>query len=288
MKIIISHDVDHITVLEHRRDLIIPKFILRNLIEFGLGYTSLFELTNRFKSIIKNKWQNIEELAEFDKKNKVPSTFFIAVSNGRNLSYSLNDVKIWINRIIQKGFDIGIHGVIFDEYAGIKREYKLFKKISKLDRFGIRIHDIGKRPHDIKLALENLNLLNRAQYIFSSNFFQSGNPFKVGNLWEFPIHIMDGDIFGKNRRWQNQTLEQAKQETKKSIQNSHADEIKYFNILFHDGYFSESFRTYREWYYWFVDYCKKNRFQFINYKKAIKELENERNDKKKTFSELSI
>lgn len=288
MKVIISHDIDHITALEHKKDLIIPKFIVRNFIEFGLGYASIHELTNRLRSIIKNRWQNIEELMEFDKENKIPSTFFIAVSNGRNLSYTLNDAKIWVNKIIQKGFDIGIHGVVFDEYAGIKREYKLFKKISKLDRFGIRIHDIGKRPHDIKLTLENLNLLNKAQYIFSSNFFQSGNPFKVGNLWEFPIHIMDGDIFGKNRRWQNQTLEQAKQETEKSIQNSYANEIRYFNILFHDGYFSESFKVYREWYYWFIDYCKKSGFQLVNYRKAINELETEMESRNRTFSEFSI
>ncbi len=39
MKIIISHDVDHITVLEHNRDLIIPKFIVRSFLYKGLGIT---------------------------------------------------------------------------------------------------------------------------------------------------------------------------------------------------------------------------------------------------------
>jgi hypothetical protein len=44
MKIIISHDIDHITVFEHKKDLIIPKFIIRSFIELGLGYISFSEL----------------------------------------------------------------------------------------------------------------------------------------------------------------------------------------------------------------------------------------------------
>ena len=80
MKVIISHDVDHIKVWEHKRDLIIPKFIARSFIEFVLGYISFFELKNRGKSIIENRWQNLEELLQFDKENDVPSTFFIGVT----------------------------------------------------------------------------------------------------------------------------------------------------------------------------------------------------------------
>jgi len=281
MKIIISHDIDHISALEHKKDLVIPKFILRNCIEFGLGYSSIYELTNRFKSIIKNKWQNIEELTEFDKENKIPSTFFIAVSNGRNLSYSLRDAQIWIDKINKGGFDIGVHGLAFNEYANIKKEYGLFRELSKLDTFGIRIHDIGKRNRDIELTLDNLNLLNKAQYLFSSNWFKFRNPFKVGIMWEFPIHIMDGYILEKNGRWQNQTLERVKQETKRLLHYAYANEIKYFNILFHDSYFSHSFKTYREWYCWFIGHCKKNGFQFLNYKSAIQELEKERDKKNK-------
>jgi hypothetical protein len=31
MKVIISHDVDHVSVIEHKKDLIIPKFWIRSL-----------------------------------------------------------------------------------------------------------------------------------------------------------------------------------------------------------------------------------------------------------------
>ena len=101
MKIIISHDVDHITVWEHKKDLIISKFIVRSFIEFGLGYISPVELKIRFKSLLENKWQNIEELMQFDKENEIPSTFFVGIVNGLGLSYSLKDAEFWIKRIQQ-------------------------------------------------------------------------------------------------------------------------------------------------------------------------------------------
>jgi len=104
MKIIIYHDIDHITVFEHKKDLIIPKFIIRSFIELGLGYISFSELGLRFRDILKNKWNNIEELMAFSIENNVPATFFIGVNNGRCLSYSLEDSKFWINKIKEKGF----------------------------------------------------------------------------------------------------------------------------------------------------------------------------------------
>ena len=184
-------------------------------------------------------------------------------------------------KIIQESFDVGVHGLAFNEYSSIKKEYNLFNKISNLDEFGIRIHDIGKRRRDIYLTLHDLKILNKAQFLFSSNWFTFKDPFKVDTMWEFPIHIMDGYIFDKNGRWKNQKLEQTKQETEKLLHYACENEIRYFNILFHDSYFSNSFKTCREWYCWFVNHCKKNGFQFMNYKKAIQELEKNRNENNK-------
>jgi len=68
MKIIISHDVDHLSVWEHKTDLIIPKILIRNTIEFVKGYITTNEFVNRFKDILQNKWQRIDELMEFNDK----------------------------------------------------------------------------------------------------------------------------------------------------------------------------------------------------------------------------
>ena len=268
MKIIISHDIDHITVWEHKKDLIIPKFVVRSFIEFGLQHISSFELKNRFKSLIENKWQNIEELMQFDKTNEIPSTFFIGVANGLGLSYSIKNADFWTKRILQEGFDVGVHGISFNNLDNMKNEYEIFKNLSGLEKFGIRMHYLRNSEN-------MLGFLDKIGYLFDSTLYELRNPFKVGNLWEFPLHIMDGYIFYKNSRWQNQTLEQVKDKTKKIIENAYKNGIKYLTILFHDRYFSNSFQSWKNWYIWTIDYLKNSGFEFTSYRNAIKELEKE-------------
>ena len=267
MKIIISHDVDHITIWEHKKDLIIPKFLVRNMIELMSGEISGKECCLRFLSLFKNKWHNIEELVEFDGKESVPSTFFIAVDNALGVHYSLKDAEFWIKKILQNKFDVGLHGIAFDNLKDIKNEYYIFKKISKLDNFGIRMHYLRNNENTVEY-------LNKAGYIFDSTLYKLQNPFKVSNLWEFPLHIMDSYLFHKNSRWQNQTLEQVKDETKRKIEEAYKKDIKYFTILFHSRSFNNNFSSWKNWYIWVIDYLKNNGFEFISNREAIKELEN--------------
>lgn len=266
MKIIISHDVDNITTLEHTKDLIIPKAIVRGCIELFQGYITTSELTNRFKNIINNKLHNLEELMTFDKVNSIPSTFFVGVSNGKGLNYRAEDAKFWINKILNEGFSVGTHGIAFNCYADIENEYKKFRNLSGLDNFGIRIHYLRN-------SKETLKFLNQTGYIFDTTLYEFKNPYKIGRLWEFPLHIMDGYIINKNAQWQRYTLEQSKEETKKIITDAFNKGINYFTVLFHDNYFSDSFRTWKEWYIWLINYLKNNNFKFTNYNQSIEELE---------------
>lgn len=266
MNVIVSHDVDHLTVWEHKNDLIVPKYLIRNFIELISGYISISEVISRFKDIIKNKWQNIEELMKFDKANNIPSTFFVGVSNGIGLKYSLNNADIWIKRILQEGFHVGVHGIAFDDYDAIKKECSTFRTISGLNQFGIRMHYL--RNHENTLVF-----LNKAGYMFDTTLYKVINPFKVGNMWEFPINIMDVHIICKNSRWQNLNLNQSKETTKRLIQEAFDKGIDYFTILFHDMYFSESFITWKEWYIWLIEYLKINGFKMKSYKEAIEDLE---------------
>lgn len=267
MKIIISHDVDHITVWEHKYDLVVPKFICRSFIEAALRSISISEIRNRFNDFLKNKWQNLEEIARFDKENDVPSTFFIGVNNGVGLSYSLKNAESWIKIILDRGFDVGVHGINFENYDSIRKEYETFKSLSGLKKFGIRMHYLRNTK-------DTLKFLNEAGYIFDSTLYKLENPFKIGDLWEFPLHIMDSYTFHQNSRWQNQTLEEAKGTAKAEIDRAYSNGIKYFTILLHDRYFSDSFKSWKDWYIWIVDYFKKGRFEFISYRDAIRELEN--------------
>lgn len=266
MKIIISHDVDHITVWEHKKDLIIPKFIVRGFIELVTGSIGFTEYFLRFKELAKNKWQNLEELMEFDRGEQIPSTFFIGAANGLGLSYSLKNAEFWTKKIIEKGFDVGVHGIAFNNYDDIKDEYDTFRNLSGLKKFGIRIHYVRKSE-------DTLKFLDKAGYIFDSTLNKLEDPFKAGNLWEFPLHIMDGYVFTEHRRWQTQTLEQAEDKTKRIIEKAYKTGIKYLTILFHDRYFSDSFKSWKGWYVGTIGYLKNSGFEFRTYREAIQELE---------------
>ena len=265
MKIIVSHDVDSITVWENKKNLGIIKLIVRSSIELALGKIDLAQYILRFKELLKNKLHNLEELMEFDKQNNVPSTFFIGVNHGLGLNYSLKNAEYWIKKITEEEFDVGVHGVEFDNLEGIKKEYETFKQISGSSKFGIRMHYLRN-------SKDTLRFLNEVGYVFDSTLYKLENPFKVGDLWEFPLHAMDTYLFNKNSRWQNQTLEQAKETTEAEIDKAYSSGIKYFTILLHDRYFSKSFRSWKDWYIWTVGYLKNSGFKFINYREAIQEL----------------
>ena len=101
------------------------------------------------------------------------------------------------------------------------------------------------------------------------------SPYKVGAFWEFPVHIMDANIMRKDKRWQNQTLAQVKDTTKVITGRAAESGIKYLTIIFHDRYFSDCFRTWKDWYIWLIGFLQDNGIKFISYSDAIKELEKE-------------
>ena len=266
MKVIISHDIDHITVFEHKKDLIIPKFILRSSAELLFGSVSKREYYYRFKEFLRNKWNNIEELMDFDEKKNIPSTFFIGVSNGLGLSYSLDHSEYWIKKIIKCGFDVGIHGIAYDDIDEMKREFSIFREISGLDYFGIRMHYL--RHND-----KTYTYLAEIGYLFDSSRYILENPYRIGNMWEFPLHIMDGYIIYDGKRYQRDKIDKIIKRTKNRLSELANLNLKYISILFHDRYFSDSFLSWKLWYINLIDYLRENGFYFISYKDAIKELE---------------
>jgi len=266
MKIIVSHDVDHITAWEHKKDLLIPKFLIRGLIEYGMKAISLSELMSRFASLIHNRWQNLEELIAFNKSNNIPATFFIGVNNGKGLSYSQKKAAYWIRKISAEGFNVGVHGIVFDNLNGMRTEHDSFKNISGLANVGIRMHYLRTNQN-------TLRYLNRSGYRYDSSLYEMSRPFKVEKLWEFPLHIMDSYVVIKNGRWQNRSLQESKETTKKIIESALKKNVNYLTILLHDIYFNDRFRTWKEWYIWLINYLKDNNLTFISFDNAIKELE---------------
>lgn len=267
MQAIISHDVDHITVWEHYNDLIIPKFLIRAKIEFLTGKISLKEYFLRLNDLFKNRWNNIDELMAFNKAMHVDATFFVAVNKGMQLNYTYEQASFWINWIKQNGFEVGVHGIDYTTGNLVKFEYERFNKIANTTDFGIRMHYLRDNK-------ETFMHLAEAGYKFDCTEVGYKDPYKIKDMWEFPFQIMDGWIIDGTKRYQVHNLEKAKSETLKQIDKAFAANLRYLSIDFHDRYFSDSFRTWKEWYIWLVEWLQANGIKFINYKNAISELEN--------------
>ncbi|MBN1185045.1 MAG: hypothetical protein JXB49_22355 [Bacteroidales bacterium] len=265
MKVIVSHDIDHITALEHLGDNILIKMAIKSIIELTRSKISRSEFANRIKEVCYNRFQNIQELIEFDLYNKIPATFFIGVANGLGLSYSHSDAIKWSKIIRLKGFDIGIHGIEYTDLNIMKEEYEKFKLLINDNQFGIRMHYL-RTDESTLLKLDKLH------YLFDSSIESLSNCYKIGSLWEFPVHIMDGRIWYHQKRFQNDSIKTMKKKTIEIIEVIKSQNIRYFTILFHDRYFSPSYMTFKNWYLWLIQYLQKQHFEFVSYRQAIREL----------------
>lgn len=268
MKIIISHDIDHITVKEHLTDTIIPKFIVRNKIELLTGKISFKEFNLRLKNIFKNKWNNIIEMIDYNEKHEIPGTFFIGVNNGVGLNYSLDLSEKWIGKIIERGVDCGVHGIAYDNFDDVKKEYDTFKSISGLDNFGIRMHYL--RNDD-----KTFQNLAKAGYIFDSTDYGIKKHYMINQMHEFPLHIMEGYELEAGKKWQYKTTKEAVESAILKIKHAEKEEIDYLTILFHDRYFDDSFISWKNWYKEITTYCKAQGYEFVNYRQALKNIEND-------------
>lgn len=262
-KWVLDNDIDHLSVREHIfKDLIIPKYIFWSILELIKRKISLKIL---FKKIVclfkKNAWNNMEELLEFDKQNKINSTFFVAVNNGKGLSYSTRQARRTFDLIKKYNFDIGVHGICYDDYREIKKEYESFKKITGLNKFGIRMH---------YLRLNKNTIINLAKtgYLFDSTILSENldQEYKINGITEIPFHIMDGNFLGPCK---NLTLEKAKEKTLELLQKAEEKNKNYVAIMFHQRHFSEEFPQYKNYYIWLINHCKEKKYEFINHRDLL-------------------
>jgi hypothetical protein len=267
MKAIVSHDIDHLTLSEHYlRDFIVPKFFVRSHIELLSGKISLKEFLNRVGDIFKDKWQYLEELHRFNQSHSVPTTYFIGVRRGEGLSYSKEQSAYWIHKLLELGCDVGPHSIAFENFDDIQQEFSLFKELSGQQAFGTRMHYIRTNEH----TYANMA---KAGYAFDSSEMDYKAPYKIGSMWEFPFQIMDSYIMEKPKQWQSKNFSQSCESTKRIIDKSMDLDLPYLGIDFHDRYFSNSHKTWKDWYMWLIEYLGSNNIEFVNFKTAIRELE---------------
>ncbi len=258
MKVIISHDIDHLTFTEHWRDLFIPKYIVRAKIEWLSGKITFREMTSRILHIFSNRLHNLPELMEFDAGMGVPSTFFIGFNKGRGLVYSERKAAQWLQQIQQQGFNTGVHGNSGADFEAIQTERQKYLRAGGKKDAGIRMH---------YLNLQENTLINMAKagYTYDSSVFAMRPSYTVGSLREFPVQIMDTYEIEAGRPFQKHNLAQAMESTKNRIREALDQNLPYLVIIFHDCYFSDTFSTWKAWYIWLIGYVKEQGLEFTSF-----------------------
>lgn len=266
MKVIVSHDVDHLFAKDHwLRDLVYPKLCIRSFVNAMKGNISWKECFLRIASCFKKERNCLDSLMDFDAENGVKSTFFFGMNQGLGMSYYPHEAKNKILGVHSRGFDVGVHGICFDTEEGIQKEYDTFVKTTGMKPCGIRMHYV--RYNDATFPYEA-----KTGYLFDTTEFDKNNgktiksPYMVQDMWEFPLTVMDVYL--------PQSFEQAKEETIKIINNCEEAGLSYMTVLFHDNQFNEAYKDMKKWYMWLIQSLSaSDKYEFISFKQAIKELE---------------
>lgn len=266
MKIIVSHDVDHLFAKEHFfRDLIYPKLWVRSFICFLKGKITLKECFLRCIHCFKKERHCIYELMKFDKSYQVSSTFFFGMNRGLGMSYYPEEAKLVIRQVAYEGFSVGVHGIEYRESSMIKKEYDTFVNL-------MGFKPCGNRMHYVRFDENTFENLSTVGYDFDTTEFNKKEcgtqkmPYKVGSMWEFPLTIMDGYL--------PQNFNDAKKETLKKLEQCEKKGLEYVTVLFHDYQFCDDYKDIRDWYIWLIKYVhEKPDMTFISYEDAIRELE---------------
>ena len=265
MKIILSHDVDHLRWSEHYlKDLFIPKLWIRTFLQRVKNQIDTKTAWNRCNIFMNKELHRLYDLVDYLKKENIKSTFFLGFANGLNLSYSNAQARIWGNWLIDKGFHVGVHGICFDSAEGIKKEFDKAQSLLEHSNFkGIRMHYLRHNENSAKYWKE-------AGYAFDSSEYKVENPYLIlPDFWSFPIGVMDTYAVSAIE----QDLDKAKAYTFERLALAKEKKLDYFVINFHDTYFdSDAYGLYKDWLVWIIDYLKGEGYLFTDFQSALKEL----------------
>lgn len=238
---------------------------IRTTIQVLKGDVRLSEWILRNSSCFRKNRHNLEAQMNYDKQHGIKSVFFFGMNQGLGMSYKPQEAKEMIDIVHANGFLVGVHGIDYESFDGIKREYDTFVSTMGFAPCGIRMHYV--RFND-----ETFKKLDEVGYIFDCTEFNKKccgtrkNPYKVKNMWEFPLTIMDGYL--------PQNFEKAKLKTMEILQECKDKHIDYISILFHDYQFCNDYVDIRNWYIWLMEYFENsNEYEFISYIEAINRLE---------------
>ena len=259
MKIIVSHDVDHILLKEHWRDTFVPGLAKRTTISILRRQISPLTGLQRFT------WRlnRIQELQNFNHRFDIPATYFFGMRSGLNLSYHWKAAKPLIAFLENTHSEIGLHGMSFDNASQMKEEKQRLESLLQTPLRGIR-------NHYLRRDTETLDLMASLGYQFDSTFAGLKNPWLHKGIVEIPISLMDVELLQNVQQSPTAWLT----ESWRRIRQAEELGLPYFVINFHDIYYSNGWPLFKAWYEQFISQLVEQDYRFTTFNVATTEFLN--------------
>lgn len=261
MKIILSHDVDHLFLTEHWNDRFIPGLVVKSLRSLLKNDLSFKGFLRRFS----HRLHRIPELIEFNSSHNAPANFFFGMAKGLSLSYSYKKAAPVIQSLQKDGHFIGTHGMAYDDKKSMLEEKRRLESILGFEVCGIR-------NHYLRQSSDNQRFMSELGYHFDSTDRGLFDPVKKDGILSIPISVMDVDVV-KPRV----STEAALKATLDKLDEATEKNLKYFVINFHDIYFdSVSYPNFYNWYTELVKECQDRGFEFTDFNAVLQEQQSQK------------
>lgn len=257
MKIILSHDVDHLFMQEHWRDSFIPGLIKRTALSLSRRQLSISQAVRRFSATL----NNVDDLATFNADKELPQTFFFGMARGLNLSYQSKAAAPLIRYLADIGVDVGLHGIAYDDVTRMRAE-----KQQLADILGAEPQFI--RNHYLRMAPQTHSIMASIGYSVDSSLESLEPPWQVDTLWVLPISLMDASLYGRAAG----RLSEMRSLGISRVEEALTKGLPYFVVNFHDIYFSDGYPVLRAWYTDFVSEMLDRGYEFCSFSDAAREL----------------
>lgn len=125
--------------------------------------------------------------------------------------------------------------------------------------------------HYLRMNGYTLEALDQQGYLFDSTVQGVAHPFKMGNLWEIPMSIMDASLVPSTQS--NLNLKEWQEATLTKLNQAEDMQIPYFVINHHDIYFDkDTFPTIYDWFHWLIDEIQERKLEVVSFGEVIQEL----------------
>jgi hypothetical protein len=224
----LTHDIDFIRIRDHKFDHTMWGFLYRatigSLLDVIKSKRNMKELYQNWKAVLmlpliylglcRDFWFKFDRYTELEEKVAARSTFFLIPFKNRMgekiagkgaeyraAKYDVTDIQDTVKKMVDKGFEVGVHGIDawHDTMAASEEKARIVDISGKTD--------IGIRMHWLCFDKDTHQILEEAGFSFDSTFgyndavgYRAGTsqifkPIGVKNIFELPLHIQDTALF---------------------------------------------------------------------------------------------